>query len=63
MKFFETSAKDNSGIKDCYEYIINTVIEANIDKARKIMQTISLNDSKTRKDDKCCAGKNKKNKN
>ena len=60
MKFFETSAKDNSGIKDCYEYIINTVIEANIDRARKIMQTISLNDSKTRKDDKCCAGKNKK---
>ena len=60
MTFFETSAKDNSGIEDCYEYIINTVIEANLDKARKIMQTVSLNDGKKKKDDKCCGGKKEK---
>lgn len=61
MTFFETSAKIETGIKECFEFIINEVIEANLDKARKKVQTITLEDVK-QKDGKCCGDNKKKNK-
>ena len=42
MSFFETSAKLETGIKQCFDFIINDVISANIDKARKKIETITL---------------------
>lgn len=60
MTFFETSAKDNSGIKECYEFVINSVIEANLDRAKKKMQTVSLEEAKKKKEEGCCGGKKNK---
>ena len=57
MSFFETSAKMDTGIKQCFEFIIDDVITANIDKARKKIHTISLEN--TNKNKGGCCGKNK----
>ena len=38
--FFEISARDDSGIKECYEYIIDDIINVNLDNTYKKFETI-----------------------
>jgi small GTP-binding protein len=59
MSFFETSAKMETGIKQCFDFIINDVINANIDKARKKVHTITLENANKNKGGCCAKNKNK----
>ena len=49
MTFFEISIKDDTGFFECFNYIVDEVININLDKYYKKIQTESLNAKKPKK--------------
>ena len=44
--FFKISAKDNTGVYECYDYILSKIINVNSYKANKLKKKMYLDDKK-----------------